>query len=277
VKWRGGKCALNQIANGSAPLGLWENIEILYCDVAETTEEAITFQNIDGIEIGHSTFAHGSTGAGYRLVHFNFDSANSGKACANIHAHHLKLTKSTGTFTAGNEALETRAASGTVRFNDCWAADATEDAFEFVYLRPGSTYIAYNLVGDSVRGQIMDVARTWDEGAWDEIDTDPSSDTPFYVANIYGDCADRVLTCSGVRGGIVHDIYGDNSAASQASVELQDWTGTSPNYEGDRVYVAGPLPLAADQGSAGAAVISATGSDLEMRYIDESGTLQSVT
>ncbi len=275
VKWRGGKSALNQIAAGGVPLGLWENIEVFYCDVAETTEEAIHLMRADNIEVGYGTFAHVSAGAGSRLVYFNFDSANSGHACSNIHAHHLKLTKTSGTFTAGNEALETRAASGNVRFNDCWATDASEDAFEFVSLRPNSIFIAYNLVGDGVRGQIMDVARTWDEGSWSETAVNPTVDTPFYVSHIYGDCQDRVLTCSGVRGGIVHDIYGDNSVAVQASVEVQDWT--APAYQGSRVFVAGPLPLAAEQGSAGAALITATGSDIEIRYVDESGTLQIVT
>lgn len=112
VKWRGGRCALNQIANGGVPIGLWRNIEILYCDVAETSQEAIMLMRADGIEVGHGTFAHINAGAGSRLVHFNFDSATPGHACDNIYAHHLKLTKASGDFTAGNEALETRAAGG---------------------------------------------------------------------------------------------------------------------------------------------------------------------
>lgn len=144
-------------------------------------------------------------------------------------------------------------------------------------MRPNSTFIAQNLVGDNVRGQIMDVARTWDESTWAETTVNPTVDTPFYVSYIYGDCRDRVLTCSGVRGGLAHDIYGDNSAAAQACVEIQDWTGTAPNYYASRVYIAGPLPATPQQGNAGAALITASGPDTEIRYVNDIGAVQVVT
>ncbi len=122
--------------------------------------------------------------------------------------------------------------------------------------------------------KIIDVSGTWDEGTWDEITTDPTVNTPCHINNIYGDCGDRVVVIAGVRGVIAHDVYADNNTSSTASVDVRSWPSVSPVYTSSNVHIAGPMPLAADQGSGGATNIAATGADIEFRYVDENGVLQ---
>ncbi len=253
------------------------NLTIQYFNSVNTAGEAIYLTNVNGGEISYGEASHTTNGAGTRLVYLASDASDSSIRVLDMDCHHLKLTKQTGTKTAGNEALESFRGKN-ITFRYCWVTECPEDAYEHAVSISGCT--TEYCVSDNCAGQVVDNFLQCDEASWIPVtDTSSANITNTYTHHIYGDCEDFAVEFVGLRGGVFHDIYVDNTAAvtNNDSVYISDYVdgGTTVVRE---VYGCGPLPIASER--ADAAVNINGGADIEARYFDNAdgtGTMVTVT
>jgi len=249
-----------------------QNLSIKNNRVTDTNDECLFIGNIKSGEIAYNEFAHNTTGVNRRLVYLTWDSTTVDAVCENVDVHHNKFTKKTGTAIAGNECLES-AAGINIKFRWNWVTECPEDAFEHLYPQDGCT-MEY-LVADNVGVQICDIWKSFDPVNYLAIDSNNDNSTlpaaQTHIHHIYGDCGDWPVVLSGANGAIIHDIYADSSLSNPArgSVNIQDRDGVVA----ETIFVAGPLPTAAQRAIPSAVVITATGVNVAGQWIDESGFL----
>ncbi len=249
-----------------------QNLSIKNNRVTDTNDECIFIGNIKGGEIAYNEFAHNTTGVNRRLVYLTWDSSTVGAVCENVDVHHNKFTKKTGTAVAGNECLES-AAGINIKFRWNWVTECPEDAYEHLYPQDGCT-IEY-CVADNCGVQVCDIWKSFDPINYMAIDADndnstlPAANT--HIHHIYGDCLDWPVVLSGANGVVVQDIYADSSLSNpgRGSVNVQDRDGVIA----ENVFIAGPLPLAAQRAIPSAVIITATGVNVEAQWVDETGFL----
>lgn len=266
-----------------------DNMEFHYNTITDTTDEQLYILGARDCNVSYCEFTqNASYGAQDRVVMFDTNITTTGDWAdshpENVDVHHCKFTKKSGTVDlAVNECLESRGGKN-VTFRHCWVTECPEDAFEHIYQNEGCT-VEY-CVGDNVQGQIVDIYKqTEDNGVpiTGNSDLSTAKRVKGYVHNIYGQCNDRGIVIDGIRGVIAHDIEIDNTGGASGqqniAVRARDNEGSGGTLTEPReVYIGGALTTAADvQAVAGLLFLDSNGADLEARYIDDNGALQTVT
>ena len=246
------------------------DVSVRYNSVTDTKNECIRVARLKGGEIAYNEFIHETVGADNRLVFLTWDSTLQGAVCEDIDVHHNKFTKKTGPGSASNECLESSAGVN-IKFRWNWVTECPEDAFEHLFPQSGCT-MEY-LVADNCGVQVCDIWKTFDPINYVAINADNDNSTlpaaGTHIHHIYGDCGDWPVILSGANGVIVHDIYVDNSASDPArgtvNIQLRD------NVDCENIFVAGPLPTAAERGISSAVINTAQGSNVAAQWVDENG------
>lgn len=174
-------------------------LTIKYCRFVDSAQEHILISDAAGHDISYCDFDDNA--ANERQVYY-VDAATN---IDDVTVHHCKFTKTTGAAVAGNECLEAIESSNVI-FHDIYITTCPEDAVEHV--RPRTGCQAYNIVGDNVVGQIVDI--------FDAHATAPGNDT--IVHHVYGDCGDVGVL---VTGNITANVGNVHVNTTNDAVQLE--------------------------------------------------------
>jgi len=201
---------------------------------------------------------------GYRLCFFREGQNND--PVEDVTVRRCKFTKSTGTASASNEALESWGCRN-VDFEECWITECVEDGIEHAY--PYENCNVRRCVIDDCKYQMVDYF-----GAKDPNDLSDSTgfDINSEVANIYGNSIEDVpvliTDCDNVT---VHDVYGEaggeNVHGNGYGVCLRQANG-SAGVTPDNCRVFGTLPLDEVTINGPFGTVGDVGSNNEVAYFD---------